>query len=143
LKPWRWVSGFFSSTRGGAAGFTAALGAAAATGLAAGLATGALAAVFAATLAAGAFEADDFDPAAFATVLAFLDGIALLFLEDFAAAAFLVSFTDALARPFDALRLAAALFLVFLEALCLRVFCDTACARETATPLFEGFYGNP
>ncbi|HKU06499.1 MAG TPA: hypothetical protein VJR30_10535 [Bradyrhizobium sp.] len=89
----------------------------------------------------GAFEADDFEPAAFATVLAFLDGIALLLLEDFAAA-FLVSFTDALARPFDALRLAAALFLVVLEALCLRVFCDTACARETATPLFKVF-GEP
>jgi hypothetical protein len=74
--------------------------------------------------------------------LAFLDGIALLFLEDFAAA-LLVSFTDALARPFDALRLAAALFFVVLEALFLRVFCDTACARRTATPLLLGFDGNP
>jgi hypothetical protein len=101
--------------------------------LAAGFATGALAAVF-----ATAFEADDFDPAAFATVLAFLDGIALLLLEDFAAAAFLASFTDALARPFDALRLAAA-FLVDLEALCLRVFCDTACARENCHAPVQGF----
>ncbi|MBI5320008.1 hypothetical protein [Bradyrhizobium sp.] len=98
-----------------------------------------MATVFAATLAVGAFEADDFEPAAFATVLAFLDGIALLLLEDFAAAAFFGSFTDALARPLDALRLAAAAFLVVLEALCLRVFCDTACARETATPLLQGF----
>ncbi|MEZ5822997.1 MAG: hypothetical protein R3D82_19550, partial [Xanthobacteraceae bacterium] len=111
----------------------------AAAGLAAGVfAAGCLAAVFATTLAAGAFEADDFAPAAFATVLAFLDGIALLLLEDFAAAAFLAPFTDALARPFDAPRLAAAAFLVF-EALCLRVFCDTACARKTATPLFKVF----
>jgi hypothetical protein len=31
--------------------------------------------------------------------------------------------------------------LVFLEALCLRVFCDTACARETATPLLMVFTG--
>ncbi|HXI05419.1 MAG TPA: hypothetical protein VNJ49_03670 [Bradyrhizobium sp.] len=87
---------------------------------------------------ATAFEADDFNAAAFATVLAFLDDIALLLLEDFAAAAFLATFTDALARPFE-LRLAAAVFFVVLEALCLRVFCDTACARETATPLFQGF----
>jgi hypothetical protein len=94
-------------------------------------------AVFAAVFATGAFEADGFDPAAFATVL-FLDGIALLLFEDFAAAAFLGSFTDALARPLDALRLAAAAFLFF-EALGLRVFCDTACAWEMATPLFDGF----
>jgi hypothetical protein len=104
---------------------------AAATGFTAGLA------VF-----ATAFEADDFAPAAFATVLAFLDGIALLFLEDFAAA-FLVSFADALARPFDALRLAAALFFMVLEALFLRVFCDTACARKRPRPCCKVFDGNP
>jgi hypothetical protein len=114
------------------------LGAAAGTGFAAVFATGALAAVFATV-----FEADGFDPAAFATVFAFLDDIALLLLEDFAAEAFLAAFTDALARPFDALRLAAAVFFVVLEALCLRVFCDTACARELPRPCFKVFDGNP
>jgi hypothetical protein len=100
---------------------------AAATGFAA---TGLATAVFATAFATGPFEAVAFEPAAFATVLAVLFGIVLLLFEDFAAAAFLVPFTDALARPFDALRLAAAAFLFF-EALCLRVFCDTAFAWET------------
>jgi hypothetical protein len=111
-----------------------------------GAATGALTAglaVFATAFATGAFEAVDFEPAAFATVFAVLLGIALLLFEDFAAAAFFASFTDALARPLDALRLAAADFLADFEALCLRVFCDTACARETATPLFDGFGREP
>jgi hypothetical protein len=79
-------------------------------------------------------------------------GIALLlFLEDFAAAAFTavrVSLTEARARPLVALRLAAGAFfkatfeeafvtLGLLETLFLRVFCDTACRAGTATPLFD------
>jgi hypothetical protein len=85
-----------------------------------------------------------FEPAAFAAVLAVLFGIALLlFFEDFAAAAFLASFTDDLARPLDALRLAAAAFFVFFEALVLRVFCDTACARKLPRPCSMVFDGNP
>ncbi|MFY9954622.1 hypothetical protein [Bradyrhizobium sp.] len=53
-------------------------------------------------------------------------GIALLlFLEDFAADAF----REVRARLLVAPRLAAAAFLEALEALFLRVFCDTACAR--------------
>ncbi|RXG86537.1 hypothetical protein CWO91_12275 [Bradyrhizobium genosp. SA-3] len=66
-----------------------------------------------------------------------------MFFEDFAAGAFVA------VRPLDALRLAAATFLASLwealaEVLFLRVFCDTACARKTATPLFDiWFHGNP
>ena len=52
------------------------------------------------------------------------------------------SFTDALARPLVALRLAAAAFFVVLETLFLRVFCDTACARNCHAPV-RCFYGNP
>jgi hypothetical protein len=82
------------------------------------------------------FEAVAFEPVAFAAVLAVLSGIALLlFFEDFVAAAFLASFTGALARPFDALRLAAAAFFVVFETLFLRVFCDTACARNCHAPV--------
>ena len=92
-------------------------------------------AVFAAAFAVIFFKAVAFEPVAFATVFAVLWGIALLlFLEDFAAAAFLAAFTDALARLLVALRLAAAAFLVFFEALVLRVFCDTACARKLPRP---------
>jgi hypothetical protein len=40
-----------------------------------------------------------------------------------------------------ALRLAADAFLEPLEILFLRVFCDTACVRGTATPLFEVLTG--
>jgi hypothetical protein len=47
-----------------------------------------------------------------------------------------------LARPLVALRLAEAAFLVVLEALFLRVFCDTACARILPRPC-SMFYGNP
>jgi hypothetical protein len=47
-----------------------------------------------------------------------------------------VSLEEAAARRLVALRLAAAAFLAALETLFLRVFCDTACAWETATPLF-------
>jgi hypothetical protein len=123
LNPWRWVTTFFSSTRGAAAGLVA-------TGFAATGFRVAFGAVF-----AGAFEATVF-AAAFATVLlAVLGGIALLlFFEDFAAApAFAVR--ESRARPLDALRLAAAAFLEGLEALFLRVFCDTACARNCHAPV--------
>jgi hypothetical protein len=68
-----------------------------------------------------------------------LFGIALLlFFEDLAAEAFAavrVSFTDARARLLVAPRLTAAAFLVTLEALFLRVFCDTACARNCHAPV--------
>jgi hypothetical protein len=96
--------------------------------------TGAFGAIF-----AGAFEATVFE-AAFAAV--FLDGIALLlFFEDFAAApAFAVRLTRA--RLLDALRLAAAAFFEGLEVLFLRVFCDTACARNCHAPCSMVFHGN-
>jgi hypothetical protein len=106
------------------------------------LATGALAAalwlaVFAAVLDEATFEAVDFEPVAFAAVFAVLFGIELLlFFEDFAAEAleaFLVS--DARARPLVAPRLAAAAFLEAFEVLFLRVFCDTACARNCHAPV--------
>ena len=79
-----------------------------------------------------------FEAVAFAAVLAVLSGISLLlFFEDFAAEAFWrpSSLRTARARPLDALRLAAAAFLVILEALFLRVFCDTACARNCHAPV--------
>jgi hypothetical protein len=79
-------------------------------------------------------EAGAFEPVAFAAVLAVLFGIALLlFLEDFEAVA-LAADLDAWARLLDALRLAAAAFLDF-EVLLLRVFCDTACARNCRAPV--------
>ena len=101
-----------------AAGFTGAFGAAI------------LWAVFAAgALAAGAFAAGFAD----------LCCISLLFLEDFAADAALwaalVSLAGARARLLDALRCDAAAFFVSLEALVLRVFCDTACARNCHAPV--------
>jgi hypothetical protein len=72
-------------------------------------------------------------------------GIALLlFLEDLAAealAAFRGSLSEVRARPLVALRFTADAFLDPLEILFLRVFCDTACVRGTATPLFEVFTG--
>ena len=84
------------------------------------------------------FEAAVFETVAFAAVLAVLFGIALLlFFEDFAAEAFLavrVSLREAPTRLLVALRLTAAAFLV-LEALFLRVFCDTACARNCHAPV--------
>jgi hypothetical protein len=123
-----------------ATGFTAALltGALLTGALATGvLLTGALAAVFEAVLAA-TFEAATFEPVALAAVFAVLLGIELLlFFEDFAAEAFLAvlaSLREARARLLVALRLAAAAFLETLEALFLRVFCDTACARKLPRP---------
>jgi hypothetical protein len=91
------------------------------------------------------FEAIVFEPVAFAAVLAVLSGIALLlFFEDFVAAAFLASLTDALARPLVALRLTTAAFFELLETLFLRVFCDTACARKLPRPCssFTGTQGD-
>jgi len=135
-----------------ATGFTAGL---LATGLVAGLVTGlamAFGAVFwmealGAAVLEAAFEAVAFEPAAFAEVFAVLLGIALLlFFEDLAAEALLafrVSLREARARLLVALRLAAAAFLDPLEALFLRVFCDTACARNCRAPVrcFTGTLG--
>jgi hypothetical protein len=88
---------------------------------------------------AATFEALAFEPVAFAAVFAVLLGIALLlFFEDFAAEAF----ATVLARLLEALRLAAAAFLETLETLFLRVFCDTACARNCHAPV-RCFHGNP
>jgi hypothetical protein len=102
------------------------------------LVTKALATVFGAVLEETTFEAVVFEPVAFAAVFAVLFGIALLlFFEDFAAAAlvaFRVSLREVRARLLVALRLAAAVFLDTLETLFLRVFCDTACARELPRP---------
>jgi hypothetical protein len=105
-----------------------------------------LAAVFGAVLEAATFEAVAFEPVAFAAVFAVLFGIALLlFFEDFAAEALLavrVSLREARARLLVAPRLATAAFLEPLEALFLRVFCDTACARNCHAPV-RCFHGNP
>jgi hypothetical protein len=88
-----------------------------------------------------------FEPAAFAEVLAVLLGIALLlFFEDLLAEAFgaLAAvrvplreeelLREVLARLLVALRLAADAF-ELLETLFLRVFCDTACARNRRAPV--------
>jgi hypothetical protein len=110
--------------------------------LTAALVTKALGAVFGAVLLTGglgaAFEAGAFETVAFAAVFAVLFGIALLlFFEDLVAEA-LVAFrepSEARARLLAALRLAAAAVLVALETLFLRVFCDTACARNCHAPV--------
>jgi hypothetical protein len=110
-------------------------------------ALGAAAIVFGATFEAGAFV-----PVAFAAVFAVLFGIELLlFFEDFGANALGASFTadfvreafvtEALARVLVAPRLSAAAFLGILETLFLRVFCDTACARNFHAPV-GCFHGN-
>jgi len=106
-----------------------------------------LATVFGAVLEEATFEAVAFEPVAFAAVFAVLFGIALLlFFEDFAAAALVAIRADlreARARLLVALRLAAAAFLgVVFEALFLRVFCDTACARNCHASV-RWFHGNP
>ena len=95
---------------------------------------------------AATFEAVAFEAVAFAAVFAVLSGIALLlFFEDFVAAAFLASFTGALARPLVALRLTGAAFFTVFAALFLRVFCDTACARNCHAPVrcFTGTHRRP
>jgi hypothetical protein len=113
--------------------------------------TATFATVFGAVLLTGVldgatFEAVGFEPVAFAAVFAVLFGIALLlFFEDFAAealVAFRVSLREARARLLVAPRLAAAAFLEPLEALILRVFCDTACARNCHAPV-QRFQMNP
>ena len=105
-----------------------------------------LARVFGAALEAATFEAVAFEPVAFAAVFAVLFGIALLlFFEDFAAEALVaarVFLAEVRARLLVALRLTAAAFLVVLEALFLRVFCDTVCARNGHAPV-RCFHGNP
>src|SRR6202048_2615110 len=117
------------------------------TGLTAVLVTKALAPVFGAVLEEATFEAVAFEPVAFAAVFAVLFGIALLlFFEDLAAEALValrVSFREVAARPLAAPRpIAAAAFLEPLETLFLRVFCDTACARNCHAPV-RWFHGNP
>src|SRR6202043_3592387 len=87
------------------------------------------------------------EPVAFAAVFAVLFGIALLlFFEDLAAEALLalrVSLREVRARPLVAPRLVtAAAFLEPLETLFLRVFCDTACARNCHAPV-RCLHGNP
>ncbi|HEX9469595.1 MAG TPA: hypothetical protein VF957_08635 [Bradyrhizobium sp.] len=104
------------------------------------IATG-LTAAFGAAVLGATFEAVAFDTVAFAAVFAVLFGIALLlFFEDLAAGALLafrVSLREEVARArlLVALRLTAAVFLEPLEALNLRVFCDTACARNGHAPV--------
>jgi hypothetical protein len=98
-------------------------------------------------LEAATFEAEAFEPVAFAAVFAVLFGIELLlFFEDLAAdalAAFRESFTEARARPLVAPRpIPAAAFLEAFEVLFVRVFCDTACARNCHAPV-RCFHGNP
>ena len=105
------------------------MAAAAAAGLTGAL--GAATAVLGAVLAAGALAAG-----AFAAGFAVLCCISLLFFEDLVAdAALWAALAGARARLLDALRWDAAVFLVSLEALGLRVFCDTACARNCHAPV--------
>jgi hypothetical protein len=98
-------------------------------------------AVFAAVFEAGAFEtgvleADVLEPVAFATVFAVFFGIELLlFLEDFAAEAALPAEREFRPRPFDVPRPAEAVFRDAFKVLVLRVFCDTACARNCHAPV--------
>src|ERR1700761_1833093 len=129
-----------AAATGLAGGFAAAettgfTGAAALTG-------GAFGAVFGATVFGATFEAVAFEAVAFAAVLAVLFGIALLlFFEDLAAVAFAATRVEIRARLLVAPRLAAAAFLEPLETLFLRVFCDTACARNCHAPV-RCFNGN-
>jgi hypothetical protein len=93
------------------------------------------AALFGAALAA-ILEAEFFAPVAFAPVLVAFGGIALLlFFEDLAAVVALAALRDVRARLLEALRLPAAPFFEVLEVLFLRVFCDTACARNCHAPV--------
>ena len=97
---------------------------------------GAFGAVFAAVFEAGAFEAGVLEPVAFAAVFAVFFGIELLlFLEDFAAEAALPPVREFRPRLLDAPRLAEAAFLDGFKVLVLRVFCDTACARNCHAPV--------
>jgi len=68
-----------------------------------------------------------------------------LFFEDLAAEALVavrLSLGEVRARLLVAPRLAAAAFFESLETLFLRVFCDTACARNCHAPV-RCFHGNP
>ena len=104
---------------------------------------GAFAAVFAVIFEAEAFEAGVLEPVAFAAVFAVFFGIELLlFLEDFAAEAAL-PVREFRPRPLDAPRLAEAVFLDDFKVLVLRVFCDTACARNCRAPVRVNCDGNP
>jgi hypothetical protein len=84
-----------------------------------------------------------FEPVAFAAVLGVVLGIELLLFFEGLAADALAFFAEAWARPLDAPRLmvAAAFFEAF-EELFVRVFCDTACARNCHAPV-RCFHGNP
>jgi hypothetical protein len=63
-------------------------------------------------------------------------GIALLlFFEDLPAEAFVAPLREVFARLLVAPRLAAGAFFALLETLFLRVFCDTACARNRRAPV--------
>jgi hypothetical protein len=84
---------------------------------------------------AATFEAEFFAAVAFAPVLAVFEGIALLFLEDLAAVVALAAVREVRERLLEALRLPAAPFFDGLEVLFLRVFCDTACARNCHAPV--------
>jgi hypothetical protein len=101
----------------------------------------ALGAGFAVEALATTFEAVAFEPAAFAEVFAVLLGIALLlFFEDLPAEALDIEVLEAVlrevrARLLVAPRLAADAFFELLEVLFLRVFCDTACARNRRAPV--------
>jgi hypothetical protein len=92
--------------------------------------------LFAVVLEEATFEAVAFEPVAFAAVFAVLFGIELLlFFEDFAAealAAFRVSRARLLVAPRPT---TAAAFLEAFEVLFVRVFCDTACARNCHAPV--------
>jgi hypothetical protein len=84
-------------------------------------------------LAAEAFATEAFDAAAF---------VAEVLVAEVLVAALVpvrVSLDEVPERLLVAPRLTAAAFLAALETLILRVFCDTACAWETATPLFIVF----
>jgi hypothetical protein len=113
------------------------------TGLLTGGLTGALATTVFGAGAFGAvlgatFEAVAFEPVGFPAVFAVLFGIELLlFFEDFAAEALVAVRVprEVRARLLVAPRLAAAPFLEPLETLFLRVFCDTACARNCRAPV--------
>jgi hypothetical protein len=63
-------------------------------------------------------------------------GIALLlFFEDLLAEALVAPLGEVRARPLVAPRLATGAFFELLETLFLRVFCDTACARNRRAPV--------
>jgi hypothetical protein len=127
-----------------ATGFTAGLAATGlwATGLAAAFGAAVFRGAFKVEVLGAAFEAVAFEPAALAEVFAVLLGIALLlFFEDLLADALEALLREegflreVRARLLVAPRLAADAFFELFEALFLRVFCDTACARNRRAPV--------